>query len=98
MPNSQPQQPCPECRAVKPHHPFGDELILRCQACGFAIGADDMHNVVENWDRRARERTEATTGPSEVRWKPGMTDAERIELIGCAPKTFARLSTLPRES
>lgn len=89
-----PSHPCPECGANSAHHPFGDILILRCQSCGFAIGADDMHTCVDNWKRRAREKTE-DMGPDIV-WKPRMTVAERIDLIGFYEETFERLSKLPK--
>src|SRR5579859_4173455 len=89
-----PNHPCPECGANCPHHPWGDILILRCQSCGFAIGADDLHTCVENWKRRARQKTEEM-GP-DIFWKPGMNAGERIDLIGCHRATFDRLSKLPK--
>lgn len=93
-----PNHPCPECGANKPHHPFGDILILRCQSCGFAIGADDLHSCVDNWKRRARTRTEAGDEDArpDPRWKLSMSDDERMDLIGCSRETFHRLAKLPR--
>lgn len=73
-------------------------MILRCQCCGFAIGADDLHTCIDNWKRRARTRTEVWR-EDDVRpdpaWKLAMSADERMDLIGCTRKTFAQLAKLP---
>jgi len=87
------KHPCPDCGSSNPHHPWGDILILRCQSCGFAIGADDLHTSVDNWKRRARTKTEEM-GP-DIHWRLVMSDRERMDLIGCNEETFSRLKQLP---
>ena len=84
---------CPACGSVE-RPSLRNDLLLQCR-CGFAIGADDLHNVYENWDRRARQKTEEMG--TDIRWRPNMSEEERADLAGLYPKDFRKLPPLAPE-